>query len=171
MEDQIPGCAAVAGCPSFRIGITASFFFTIFAAVAFVFPQSISSETPKPIRRVLLFNDFGYMVSPGIMALDKAIVTELEQSPYQIELYTETLESTLFSDEASQRRIRAWIALKYSDRKPDVIITAGPASFRFMIESHESFFQGTPIIFCRPTKENVRELKMDPYFTRVLGVT
>jgi hypothetical protein len=54
-------------------------------------------------------------------------------------LYTETLESTLFSDEASQRRIRAWIALKYSDRKPDVIITAGPGSLRFMIESHESF--------------------------------
>jgi len=125
MEDQIPGCAAVARCTSVRNGITAKLFFTIFAAVAFVFPQPISTQGQKAIRRVLLFNDFGYMVSPGIMALDQAIVAELEQSPYQIELYTETLESTLFSDEASQRRIRAWIALKYSDRKPDVIITAG----------------------------------------------
>ena len=88
-------------------------FFIIFVAIAFVFPQPISTQNQKPVRRVLLFNDFGYMVSPGIMALDQAIVAELEQSPYQIELYTETLESTLFSDEASQRRIRAWIALKY----------------------------------------------------------
>ena len=163
MEDQISVCAV-------RIGIAAKLFFTIFAAVAFVFPQPISTQGQQPVRRVLLFNDFGYMVSPGIMALDHAIVAALEQSPYQIELYTETLESTLFSDEASQRRIRAWIALKYSDRKPDVIITAGPASLRFMIESHESFFQGTPIIFCGTTEEMVGELRLDPHFTGVWGV-
>lgn len=170
MEDQILGCGAVARCTSVRIGITAKLFFTIFAAVAFVFPQSFSTQAQKPIRRVLLFNDFGYMVSPGIMALDQAIVAALEQSPYQIELYTETLESSLFSDETSQRRIRAWIALKYSDRKPDVIITAGPASLRYMIESHESFFQGIPIIFCGTTEEMVGELKLDPHFTGVWGV-
>jgi signal transduction histidine kinase len=170
MEDQIPGCAAVARCSSVHIGIAARHFLIIVAAVAFVFPQQISTQPPKPIRRVLLFNDFGYMVSPGIMALDQAIVAELEQSPYQIELYTETLESTLFSDEASQRRIRAWIALKYSDRKPDVIITAGPGSLRFMIESHESFFQGTPIIFCGTTEEMVGQLRLDLHFTGVWGV-
>src|SRR5258708_13314 len=170
MEDQIPGCAAVARCTSVRIGIAGRLFLIIVAAVAFVLPQSVSSATEKPIRRVRLFNDFGYMVSPGIMALDQAIVAELEQSPYQIELYTETLESTLFSDEASQRRIRAWIALKYSDRKPDVIITAGPGSLRFMIESHESFFQGTPIIFCGTTEEMVGQLKLDQHFTGVWGV-
>jgi signal transduction histidine kinase len=170
MEDQIPGCAAVTRCTPVRIGIAARLLLIIVAAVAFVFPQSISTETPKPIRRVLLINDFGYMVSPGIMALDQAIVAELEQSPYQIELYTETLEATLFSDEASQRRIRTWIALTYSHRKPDVIITAGPASLRFMIESHESFFQGTPIIFCGTTEEMVGELKLDPHFTGVWGV-
>src|SRR5260370_32675589 len=133
MEDQIPGCAAVARCTSVVIGIAGKLFLIIVAAVAFVFPQSISTQTPKPIRRVLLINDFGYMVSPGIMALDQAIVTELEQSPYQIELYTETLEATLFSDEASQRRIRPCIALTYPDRKPDVIMTAGPATPRSMV--------------------------------------
>jgi len=169
-DDQISGCQVHSRGHSARIGITSRLFFIIFAAVAFVFPQSISTQGQKPIRRVLLFNDFGYMVSPGIMALDQAIVASLEQSPYQIELYTETLESTLFSDEASQRRIRAWIALKYSDRKPDVIITAGPASLRFMIESHESFFQGTPVIFCGSTEEMVGELKLDPHFTGVWGV-
>jgi signal transduction histidine kinase len=97
-------------------------------------------------------------------------VAALEESPYQIELYTETLESTLFSDEAFQRKIRAWIALKYSNRKPDVIITVGPASLRFMIESHENFFQSTPIIFCGTTEEMVGELKLDSHFTGVWGV-
>src|SRR5260370_8134145 len=105
MEDQIPGCAAVARCTSVGIGIAGKLFLIIVAAVAFVFPQSISTQTPKPIRRVLLINDFGYMVSPGIMALDQAIVTELEQSPYPIEFYTETLEATPFSPEALQPTI------------------------------------------------------------------
>jgi signal transduction histidine kinase len=169
-EDQIPGCAAVARCASVRVGIAARLFLIIVAAVASVFSQSISAESQKPIRRVLLFNDFGYMASPGITELDQAIVATLEQSPYQIELYTETLESTLFSGEASQRRIRAWIVLKYSDRKPDVIITAGPASLRFMIESHEEFFKDTPIIFCGTTEEMIGGLKLDPHFTGVWGV-
>src|SRR5258707_13260770 len=101
MEDQIPGCAAVTRCTSLRIGIAAWLLLIIVAAVAFVFPQSILTQTSKPIRRVLLFNDFGYIVSPGIMALDHAIVAELEKTPYPIELYTEDLESTLFFDEAS----------------------------------------------------------------------
>ncbi len=170
MDGQISGCQIHSRGHSARIAITARLFFIIFAAVAFVFPQPISTQGQKPVRRVLLFNDFGYMVSPGIMALDQAIVAALDQSPYQIELYTETLESALFSDEVSQRRIRAWIALKYSDRKPDVIITAGPASLRFMIESHESFFQGTPVIFCGTTEEMIGELKLDPNFTGVWGV-
>jgi signal transduction histidine kinase len=170
MDHQISGCEVHSRGHSARIGFTARLFFVIFAAIAFGSPQPISTQGQKPIRRVLLFNDFGYMVSPGIMALDQAIVAALEQSPYQIELYTETLESTLFADEASQRRIRAWIALKYSDRKPDVIITAGPSSLRFMIESHESFFQGTPIIFCGTTEEMVGKLKLDRNFTGVWGV-
>jgi signal transduction histidine kinase len=104
------------------------------------------------------------------VALDQAIIAGLEQSPYQIELYSETLESTLFSDEASQRTIRASIVLKYSNRKPDVIITAGPASLRFMIESHETFFHDTPIIFCGTTEEMIGNLKLDPHLTGVWGV-
>ena len=96
-DNQISGCQA-RGDHSAYIGITAGFFLLVVAAVAFAFPQPISTQGQKPIRRVLIFNDFGYMVSPGIMALDQAIVAALEQSPYQIELYTETLESTLFSD-------------------------------------------------------------------------
>jgi signal transduction histidine kinase/ABC-type uncharacterized transport system substrate-binding protein len=170
MGERISRCCAVAHHTSVGSGITARVFFLIFAAVSVVFPQPVSMQGQKPVRRVLLFNDFGYMVSPGIMALDQAIIAALQQSPYQIELYSETLESTLFSDETSQRRIRAWIALKYSDRKPDVIITAGPGSLRFMIEAHENFFQGTPIIFCGTTEEMIGALRLGPDFTGVWGV-
>ncbi len=137
---------------------------------AFLFPQSILAQPTRAVRRVLIFNDFGSISSPGIALLDRAIAIGLESSPYHIELYNENLEATLFPDEASQHRFREWFIRKYSDRKPDVIITVGPASLKFMVESHESAFPNIPIIFCGSTQEMLDELKPDSHFTGVWGV-
>jgi signal transduction histidine kinase/ABC-type uncharacterized transport system substrate-binding protein len=137
---------------------------------AFLFPQSIVAQPTKAVRRVLIFNDFGSISSPGIALLDRAIAIGLESSPYHIELYNENLEATLFPDEASQHRFREWFIRKYSDHKPDVIITVGPASLKFMVESHESAFPDIPIIFCGSTQEMLDQLKPDSHFTGVWGV-
>ena len=94
---------------------------------AFLYPHAIKAQQTKAVRRVLIFNDFSSVSSPGVAALDQAIAAGLESSPYQNELYNENLEATLFSDEASQRRFRDWFIQKYADRKPDVIITVGPS--------------------------------------------
>jgi signal transduction histidine kinase len=132
--------------------------------------QTIAAYPQKPIRRVLIFNDFSSISSPGIALLDSAIASGLESSQYQIELYNENIESTLFSDDAVQRRIRDWYREKYSARKPDVIITVGPASLRYMIESHRNFSPGTPIVFCGTTEETLQHVMLEPEFTGVFGV-
>jgi signal transduction histidine kinase len=141
----------------------------IVAAILF-FSQLLSAQTDKSVRRVLIFNDFSYVSSPGIANIDQAIAADLANSTYQIELYNETLESTLFSDDATQHRFRDWYIRKYSDRRPDLIITVGPASLRFMIESHESSFPNIPIIFCGTTEEMLEQLKPSVYFTGVWAV-
>ena len=142
----------------------------LFVVVIFLLAQTISSYAQKPVRRVLVINDFSSTSSPGIALLDEAIATGLETTPYQIELYNENLESTLFSDDASQRRIRDWFAQKYSSRKPDVIITVGPASLRYMLESHESSFPNTSIVFCGTTREMLQNRKLDLHVTGVFGI-
>ncbi len=142
----------------------------LFAVIIFLLTQTIASHAQKSVRRVLIINDFDSTSSPGIALLDHAIVTGLETSPYQIELYHETIESTLFPDEASQRSIRDWYAQKYSSRIPAVIITVGPASLRYMLESHESSFPNTPIVFCGTTREMLQGLKLDLHVTGVFGV-
>jgi len=143
----------------------------LFAVVIFFLAQTIATHAQKPVRRVLIFNDFGSISSPGIALLDQAIATGLETTPYQIELYNENIESTLFPDVASQQRIRDWYREKYLDRKLDVIITVGPASLRYMLESHESSFPNTPIVFCGTTREMLQDLKLDPHVTGVFGTT
>jgi signal transduction histidine kinase/ABC-type uncharacterized transport system substrate-binding protein len=148
----------------------AKFALLLVVVAGFLFPQSMVAEQTKEVRRVLIFNDFGSISSPGIEALDQAIVAGLANSPYQIELYNENLEATLFPDEVSQRRFREWYIRKYADRKPDLIITVGPSSLKFMVESHEQSFPNTPIVFCGSMQEMLDQLKPDSHFTGVWGV-
>src|SRR5215510_12369808 len=145
-------------------------FAKVLALIGYLLSQPIAVAQAKEVRRVLIFNDFSPIASPGIALLDQAVVTGLEKSPYQIELYSENLEATLFPDEASQREFREWYIRKYRDRKPDLIMTVGPASLRFMIESHEKFFQGIPVVFCGSTEEMLDQLRPDSHFTGVWGV-
>ena len=148
----------------------ARFALVLVVVAGLLFLQSLPARSTKIVRRVLLFNDFGSISSPGMAALDQAILAGLAGSSYQIEFYNENLEATLFPDEASQHRFREWYVRKYADRKPDVIITVGPASLRFMIESHEGSFQSIPVIFCGTTEEMTDQLKPDSHFTGVWGV-
>ena len=133
-------------------------------------PQPAASASVKQVRRVLILNVMGPLSSPGVALMDEAIVADLQKSPYQIELYSEDLEATLFPDEATQRQFREWYIRKYRDRKPDVIIAVGLEPLRFMVESHEPFFSNIPIIFCGLTEEMLGELKLDSHFTGVWTV-
>ena len=132
--------------------------------------QGATPAKVKEVRRVLILNVFGPLSSPGVALMDEAIVAALRESPYQIELYSEDLEATLFPDEATQRQFREWYIRKYRDRKPDLIIAAGLEPLRFMVASHESSFSNIPVIFCGSTEEMLGELKLDSHFTGVWAV-
>jgi PAS domain S-box-containing protein len=132
--------------------------------------QPYAASQSREVRRVLILNVMGQLSSPGVALMDQAIVAGLQKSKYQIELYNEDLEATLFPDEVSQRQFREWYMRKYRDRKPDVIIAVGLEPLKFMTESHEKSFSGIPIIFCGTTKEMLGQLKLDSSFTGIWGV-
>lgn len=156
-------------CPQEKPG-GARLVLVLVVAAAFLFPQSIGAQQIKAVRRVLVFNDFSRISSPGVAILDEEIAAGLATSPYQIELYSENLEVTLFPDKLSQDRFREWYIRKYADRKPDLIVTVGPASLKFIVESHEKSFPKTPVIFCGTTEEMLDQLNPDSHFTGVWGV-
>jgi PAS domain S-box-containing protein len=123
----------------------------------------------KQTRRVLILNDLSIVSSPGFEEVDKAVLGGLQNSPYQIELYQESLQVTFFPDEVSQRRFREGLIAKYSERKPDLIVAAGSESLKFVAESQESFIRDTPIIFCAVLGEVPDRRNSDLHFTGVLG--
>lgn len=141
--------------------------FFVVLVTAFVVPQARSARPAREVRRVLLINVFDPLSSPGVAALDHGIIASLESSPYQIELYSEDLEMTLFPDEAHQEQFRGWYTRKYQDRKPDVIIAIGLEPIKFLALSHKVSFPDTPIVFCGSTEEMLGPLKLDSDFTGV----
>ncbi len=126
--------------------------------------QSIAAATAKEVRRVLILHSLGFS-SPASIRVDQEIRAALDNSPYQIELYEETLQGILFSDPASQREVRLGLIHKYRDRKPDVVIAVAPAPIRFMAESHDEFGPNTPVVFCASSEDQLDNLKLDSRFT------
>jgi len=140
-------------------------FLQLFPIVFLFFWAGLTAQV-KEGRRVLVLHESG-LGSPGMELADREIVSALERSPYRVELYSETLETGLFSDKTSQQEFRDWFVRKYRDRKPDVIIAVGPSPIRFMNDSHDRFFPGTPIVFCESTEELAGNPHLDSHFTGV----
>jgi signal transduction histidine kinase len=128
-----------------------------------LFQPKASSEI-KEVRRVVVFYELGH-ASPAVALIDREMRASLEDSPYQIELYGDYLETTLFDDPEAQQRFREEYIHKYQDLKPDVIITLGPTPLRFMVDSHEKSFAGVPVVFGGTSEPQADNPKLDSHFT------
>src|SRR5271167_137015 len=128
--------------------------------------RSTAEAQLKEVRRVLVFYELG-LASPAVTAVDQQIHRALDTSSYEIELYREYLETTLFPDVASQQKFREWYIEKYRNRRPDLIIAVGPSPIKFMVDSHETNFRGIPIVFCGSSENQVDNAKLDASFTGV----
>jgi len=73
---------------------------TFFVLLCFLLITALSAAAQlKQTKRVLIVNDLGVVSSPGFAEIDQAILGVLQKSPYQIELYDESLQLTFFTDE------------------------------------------------------------------------
>jgi PAS domain S-box-containing protein len=128
--------------------------------------QSIAAAPAKEVRRVLIFYALG-LSSPASVLVDRQIRAALDNSPYQIELYVETLQGILFSDPDSQKEVHRGLIRRYQSRRPDVVIAVGTSPIKFMAQSREEFGPNTPIVFCATTEDQLDNVKLDARFTGV----
>ena len=151
--------------PGQGLGATHYVRIVVAALVAILLSHPIGAEPPKEVRRILILNEVGTSY-PGIVFINEAIGESLEGSKYQIEIYREYMETTLFPDEADQERFRDFYIRKYQDRRPDLIITVGSSPLMFVAEEHRKHFAGIPVVFCDANgiEDNFKE---EPGFTGV----
>jgi signal transduction histidine kinase len=140
----------------------------VFTLLMCTLPSELTAAPFAPaVRRILIIYETGPSALSFRLIDPQLRATLDEESPYLVELYTETMDTSLFPDEASQQQIRESYIRKYRDRKLDLIIAAGPSPIQFMVESHESYFKNTPVVFCGATKEQAGNPQFDSHFTGV----
>ncbi len=126
----------------------------------------IAAAQTKEVRRILILNEMDTSY-PGLRIVNDGIQAALNDSPYQLQLYSEHMDTSLFPDPADQQQVRAFYIRKYQNRKPDVIITVGPSPLQFMEEVHQRVFPGVPIVFCVPNANAPGAPALDSDFTGV----
>ncbi len=140
--------------------------FVIVLVVYGVWFQPAIATPVKEVRRVLLLYPMGPS-SPTISLIDREVRELLEESPYQIEFYTEYMDTNLFPDKAAQQEIRQWYIQKYRNRRPDVVVAVATGPIQFMLDAHAKFFPHSPIVFCCAREDQVDTPKIDSQFTGV----
>jgi signal transduction histidine kinase/ABC-type uncharacterized transport system substrate-binding protein len=137
----------------------------VFLVVCSIPASAALADTNTDVRRILVLTEIGTS-SPAVSTIVQQIQAALTGTlPYEVQVYSESLETTLFPDPSSQNELRGLYAYKYRDRKPDVIVAIGPSPIKFLVGSRKQFFPDTPVVFCASTKEQADDPVLDSSFT------
>ena len=117
--------------------VTSGFPLAVLAAIILAYPTAAAPT--KEVRRILILNEEN-ATYPGISIINQGIQAGLNDSPYQLQLYSEYMDTSLFPDQAVQQELRDSYIRKYQNLKLDVIITVGPSPLKFMQEVHQKSF-------------------------------
>lgn len=131
----------------------------------FLFPPVLAAQQAPARKNALILLEMGWS-HPGVSVVTQELVSSLlVRTNFQVEFYSESLDSTVFSDESSQREMRDWLAYKYRNIKLDAIIAAGPGPVKFLANSAAILFPKVPIVFCAAPEELIRQSSLNSRFT------
>ena len=118
-----------------------------------------------PKKNVLIINQVG--LSHRIYAMvTEEIQSRLTDNPdYQVEFYSESLDSMSLTDESLQQDIKSWLAHKYGNLKLDAIVAIGPEPTRFLSGSSATIFLEVPVVLCGGIRELAEQTALDSRFT------
>jgi len=112
-----------------------------------------SADAQQAPRRVLLLYPYD-SVSPATLAAGTAIRKRLnEESSSKVDIHSSFLDLARFSSEADQLRSARYLAEKYADNRPEIIMPLSPEAQRFGIKYRGMFAPDVPIVFCCVTPE------------------
>jgi PAS domain S-box-containing protein len=129
----------------------------IFAAVT-----TASGTESERDKRVLIIST-GSRFSPGFALVDQGVLEALANIPSaRVETYAENLDILRFPTERFQRIFTEYLAEKYAEQRPDLIILVYVGNVGIAGKLLQQLFPGTPIIVAGFTEEEVRTDQFGP---------
>jgi signal transduction histidine kinase len=107
---------------------------------------------------------------PVSMIVGEAARRELSaRSREHLDIYSDFLDLGRFFDEAYATRTARYLAEKYRDRKPDVVIALGPQSLKFVLTHRAELVFDVPVVFCCTSRARLDDLKPPSNVTGVIS--
>jgi PAS domain S-box-containing protein len=127
------------------------------ALILFLAALACSAQAAQsPAKRVLLIST-GSRLAPGFVVVDQQILQALGTIQEQrIETYAENLDIIRFPAERSQRIFTDYLAEKYSEFSPDLVILVFVGNLGITGRVLQQLFPDTPIIVAGLTEEEIR---------------
>lgn len=136
--------------------------------VLFLPPVGTPQEQSSALKRVLIFYDENKDFS-GLALLDRSITSALKAGANQrLDIYTEFMDLSRFSDERYEERLREFFRQKYSGKKIDLIIAVMGPSLDFALKHGAEIFPETPVVFCGIDSRELKGRSLRPNVTGVL---
>jgi signal transduction histidine kinase/ABC-type uncharacterized transport system substrate-binding protein len=134
-------------------------FALILLGLVFVFATAnafAAQDGEARAKRVLLIST-GSRLSPGFAVVDQQIVQALRTiQPPRIDTYAENLDIVRFPGESSQRIFREYLAARYAEQPPDLVILVFVGTLGVAAHSITQVFPQTPVVVAGFTEEEIR---------------
>ncbi|WP_258123950.1 sensor histidine kinase [Mesorhizobium onobrychidis] len=98
--------------------------------------------------RVLILHPYDEWLPASAIAGDNARERLQEATAGKIDLFSEYLDLSRFPEPAHIDRMARYMAEKYFDHRPDVVIALGESATRFIVSNREAIAPDAKIVFC-----------------------
>jgi signal transduction histidine kinase len=126
---------------------------------------SAGAATPPVRKNVLVIIEVGNAHRAAAFITDSLLSSFSQNQEYQVEFYSENLDTPAFADEASQQRVEKLLVEEYRGRRIDVIVAMGPRPIMFTSRFAGTFFPDVPVVFGGSTAQQAGNPKLDSRFT------
>ena len=142
-------------------------FVFVVLVVVFAAKQETSASAPQKRVLVLYSQDHGL---PAHELTDQAIRLTLKANPtFAIQIFSEFLDLSRFEGPRHKAILGRYLADKYADTMPDLIITVDPGSLDFILNYADPTFPGIPIVACTIFESEARKLEKSGLRQEVTG--
>jgi signal transduction histidine kinase len=126
-------------------------------------PPTAQAAPGQPSVLILLPGQPGLPAATAIASGIRDVL--LTEWAFRVSIEMEHVDVARFaSPDVEERRLRVIYGSKYRDERFDVIITALPEPFQFVLRAHDELWPGTPVVVCGLDERTVHGLKPPPGF-------
>jgi signal transduction histidine kinase len=135
-------------------------FLLVFLLAIFLDGHVATAEIAGRSPRVLILYPYDERLPATSIAGESARKRLLETTDGKIDLFSEFLDLSRFPEDAHIDRMARYMAEKYSDHSPDVVIALGEPSTRFIVNHRETIAPGAKIVFAGFGRDSASKLNL-----------